>query len=71
MPEQLDPECERTGLPMSMCAHCRPAPPRPRADRVIYAAFNGHCAECDGAVRIGDRIGLSDGEWCCDRCVQC
>lgn len=37
---------------------------------MIAARFDGECPSCEGPIYEGDKIGLLDGEWCCEQCVE-
>lgn len=37
---------------------------------MILARFDGRCKSCERDIAEGDEIGLVDGEWCCEECVQ-
>lgn len=69
--------CERTDLPVSMCAHCRPASnidgPSPvalRREGVIIAKYPGHCAFCPSPIEQGDRLKHDDetSRWIHETC---
>lgn len=37
---------------------------------MIHARFDGRCKACGMDIEEGDLIGLVDGEWCCQDCVE-
>lgn len=37
---------------------------------MIAARFDGKCPSCEKRIDEGDQIGLVDGEWCCEECVE-
>lgn len=70
-----EPRCERTDLPVSMCAHCRPSPvcggvaPDERGP-VFTAEYHGTCAICDDHISPGDEIArLREGGYACEECL--
>lgn len=61
-----EPRCDRTDLPVSMCAHCRGHDVTPSTARdyepLFTARYDGRCAECDDPIDAGERIApLADG----------
>ena len=76
-----DPECERSGLPQSMCAHCRGLDDEVstsglRVDRFVTASYPGRCAaDPDHVIDVGTTIGHAiDDEgnavgWICGVCA--
>ena len=74
-----EPRCERTDLPVSMCAHCRGhdhTPDGVRFGTTIAARYPGRCALCDDHIEPDDLIavvlddhGGADG-WACTACVD-
>jgi formylmethanofuran dehydrogenase subunit E len=34
------------------------------------AKFDSRCPACDEPIHEGDRIGVVDGEWLCEECVE-
>ena len=80
-----DPDCERSDLPQSMCAHCRglsdAEPPTAglRITRFITAQYAGVCiADPTHHIEPGEDIGLAvsaedESEqvgWLCTGCVR-
>ena len=72
--------CDRSDLPVSMCAHCRgdrqvadpPASDRPAGyGPVFFARFDGRCADCGDQFVAGERIAaLTDGGgYVCEDCI--
>jgi hypothetical protein len=37
---------------------------------VRTAGFSGKCPGCGEQIAEGDAIGLVDGDWCCEDCVD-
>lgn len=37
---------------------------------MIRASFHSECKCCERKIEPGERIGLVDGEWCCEECVD-
>lgn len=37
---------------------------------MIDARFSGKCPGCGEHIAEGDRIGLVDGDWVCETCVE-
>lgn len=37
---------------------------------MISAQFSSKCPGCGGDIEEGERIGLVDGDWCCELCVE-
>jgi len=73
--------CERTDLPVSMCAHClghaddvTQAEPRhyPTGDTesipCTTAQFESRCPYCEGTIFPGDPIYRPSGVWVCEEC---
>ncbi len=64
--------CERTELLVEQCSHCRAhaAPELVEVTARFFARFSGRCANCDGRIHEGDRIGRTiDGEYVCGGCA--
>lgn len=81
----VDAECERSGLPASMCAHCRgldkEEPPTSGllVRRFLVAKYPGRCsANSEHQINPGDEIGEAVEEsdintpvgWICHVCVE-
>jgi hypothetical protein len=70
--------CERTDLPVSMCAHClghadviAQAEPRYYPTESVpqtTAQFESRCPYCDGTIFPGDLIYRPQGIWVCEEC---
>lgn len=37
---------------------------------MITAGYASRCPDCDGPILEGDDIGLVEGEWVCESCVE-
>lgn len=61
--------CERTDLPVFMCAHCRGEDlPKPDPLRWFTVRFPGACVACGHPIEPGDEIAATpDGYVCCER----
>lgn len=44
---------------------------RPVSGRIVISAgYSGKCPGCGNPIEEGDAIGLVDGDWCCEDCVD-
>jgi hypothetical protein len=67
-----EPRCDWSDLPVSMCAHCRPAEDDTPSEEVhwLTARYAGCCADCGGAIEPGDRIAFTDDDYLCGECGE-
>lgn len=63
-----EPECPRTELPVSMCAHCRQQDlPTPEPLHWFSALYPGICADCGRRFDAGDDIASTEDGYICNR----
>ena len=67
--------CERSELPVSMCAHCKGVDKVETFEHVvekkIIAQYSGSCGSCGDRVEAGvTTIGLSEDGWVCEGCFK-
>jgi hypothetical protein len=67
--------CDRTELPVSMCAHCRGHDDPMKLSTGEFgvpfiASYDGRCGACDGRIRVGEITArLAAGGYGCERCL--